>query len=136
MNLRGRFTTAADGSFGFRSVKPAGLPGADRRPGRRAARRAEAAQLRPAHLHFLIYKPGFKTIASQVYDQDDPYLETDSQFGVTKALIGRYVKHDNEPAPGPGVDGAWWSLEHAFMLEPGEARMPAPPISKKVEAGA
>ena len=63
---------------------------------------------RPAHLHFLIFKPGFKTIASQVYTNDDPYLETDSQFGVTKALIGRYVKHAGEPAP--GVEGTWWVL--------------------------
>ena len=46
--------------------------------------------MRPAHLHFLIHKPGFKTIASQVYDPEDPHLETDSQFGVTRALIADY----------------------------------------------
>ena len=28
--------------------------------------------MRPAHLHFLIYKPGFKTHISQVYLPDDP----------------------------------------------------------------
>jgi catechol 1,2-dioxygenase len=91
---------------------------------------------RPAHLHFLIYKSGFKTIASQVYTNDDPYLETDSQFGVTKALIGHYVKHANEPAPAADVSGTWWSLEHVFVVEPGEARRPQPPISKKVAAPA
>jgi hypothetical protein len=112
------------------------LSGADRGAERRAARRAEAPQLRPAHLHFLIFKPGFKTIASQVYTNDDPYLETDSQFGVTKALIGHYVKHEREPAPAPGVAGTWWSLEHVFVVEPGEARLPQPPITKKVEAPA
>jgi catechol 1,2-dioxygenase len=33
------------------------------------------------------------------------------------------------------VAGPWWSLEHTFVVEPGEARLPKPPISKKVEAG-
>ena len=89
---------------------------------------------RPAHLHFLIYRPGYKTIASQVYSSDDPRLETDSQFGVTKALIGDYVRHADEPAPAPDVRGPWYSLEHSFVLEPGESWLPKPPISKKVEA--
>ena len=80
--------------------------------------------LRPAHLHFLIYKPGFKTIASQVYVQDDPYLETDSQFGVTRALIGDYRK---------GADGNF-TLEFTFVVERGEARRPKPPISAKALA--
>ena len=42
------------------------------------------ANMRPAHLHFLIYKPGYKTHISQVYANDDKNLETDAQFGVTK----------------------------------------------------
>ena len=43
--------------------------------------------LRPAHMHFLIHKPGFKTQFSQLYSSDDPNLDTDVQFGVTPALI-------------------------------------------------
>ena len=56
---------------------------------------------RPAHLHTLIYKDGFKTMASQLYSGDDPRLETDAQFGVTRALIAHYRLHQNEPAPRP-----------------------------------
>jgi hydroxyquinol 1,2-dioxygenase len=89
---------------------------------------------RPAHLHFLIYKPGFKTIASQVYPADDPYLETDSQFGVTRALVGDYVLHQNEPAPASGVTGPWYSLAFDFTIEAGEAARPRPPISAKATA--
>ena len=84
MNLRGRFTTAADGSFGFRSVKPAGYPVPTDGPTGALLAAQRRHNMRPAHLHFLIYKPGFKTIASQVYDPEDPHLETDSQFGVTR----------------------------------------------------
>jgi hydroxyquinol 1,2-dioxygenase len=134
MNLRAKFTTEADGSFAFRSVKPAGYPVPTEGPTGVLLRAQRRHNMRPAHLHFLIHKAGFKTIASQIYTNDDPYLETDSQFGVTKALIGNYVKHVNEPAPSAEVSGPWFSLEHSFVLEPGEAWLPKPPISKKVES--
>ena len=58
--------------------------------------------MRPAHMHFLIYKPGFKTQFSQVYSSDDPYLETDVQFGVTQALVGHYVRHEGDAGAGAG----------------------------------
>ena len=61
--------------------------------------------MRPAHLHFLIYKPGYKTHISQVYLPDDPNIETDVQFGVTRRLLGNYVRHENEKPPAPGVKG-------------------------------
>jgi len=135
MNLRGKFTTQADGSFSFRTVKPAGYPVPIDGPTGALLRAQKRHNFRPAHLHFLVYKPGYKTIASQVYTNDDPYLETDSQFGVTRALIGSYVKHVSEPAPAPDVRGPWYSLEHTFVLERGESWLPKPPITKKAEAG-
>src|SRR6185503_8301424 len=123
MNLRGRFTTLADGSFRFTSVKPAGYPVPTEGPTGALLRAQKRHNFRPAHLHFLIHKPGFKTIASQVYDPDDPHLETDSQFAVTKALIGNYVKK-----------GEAYSLEFTFTLETGESWLPKAPITHKVHA--
>ena len=52
----------------------------------------------------MIYKPGFKTQFSQVYSSDDPNLETDVQFGVTRALVGQYVLHEGEAAPAADVE--------------------------------
>jgi catechol 1,2-dioxygenase len=124
MNLRGKFVTGADGSFAFRSVKPAGYPVPTDGPTGALLRAQQRHNMRPAHLHFLIYKPGFKTIASQVYDPDDPNLQTDSQFGVTKALIGNYAKR---------ADGSY-ALEFTFTLEAGEARLPKAPITGKAAA--
>jgi hydroxyquinol 1,2-dioxygenase len=91
--------------------------------------------MRPAHVHFLIYKQGFKTQFSQVYSSDDPNLETDSQFGVTAALVNNYVVHESPPAPAPDVRGRWYSLEQRFVLELGESKLPRPPISRKTGAG-
>lgn len=131
MNLRGIFTTDAAGEFSFRSIKPAGYPIPANGPVGALLRAQRRHNFRPAHLHFLIYKPGFKTIASQIYVPDDPHLNTDSQFGVTRALVGNYVLHENEPAPDPKVSGAWYSLQHTFLLQPGESWLPTPPVSKK-----
>ena len=135
MNLRGRFTTDAQGRIRFRSVKPAGYPIPVNGPvGELLRAQARRHNMRPAHLHFLIHKPGYKTQFSQVYSSDDPHLETDVQFGVTRALIGRYVAHETELAPDSDVEGRWHSLEQRFVIEPGEARWPKPPISGKAGA--
>lgn len=133
MNLRGQFTTDAQGHIAFRSVKPAGYPIPLAGPVGDLLRAQGRHNLRPAHIHFMIYKPGFKTQFSQVYSSDDPNLETDVQFGVTRALIGQYVLHRDEPAPDADVQGPWYSLDHHFVIEPGEARLPRPPITGKAE---
>ncbi|MDR5827659.1 dioxygenase [Caballeronia sp. LP006] len=131
MNLRGKFTTDANGHIAFRSVKPAGYPIPLSGPVGALLRAQGRHNMRPAHIHFMIYKPGFKTQFSQVYSSDDPNLETDVQFGVTRALVGQYVLHDGETAPGADVQGPWYSLDHHFVIEPGEARLPKPPIAGK-----
>ena len=102
MNLRGKFTTDAEGQFWFRSVKPAGYPIPIDGPTGDLLRAGKRHNYRPAHLHFLIFKQGFKTLISQIYSPDDDKLETDCQFGVTRALIGDYVRHDGT-APAPDV---------------------------------
>jgi protocatechuate 3,4-dioxygenase beta subunit len=127
MNLRGKFTTDAQGKFWFRSVKPAGYPIPIDGPVGDLLRAGKRHNYRPAHLHFLILKQGFKTLISQIYSPDDDKLETDSQFGVTRALIGDYVRHDG-PAPAPDVKGEWYSLDQTFVMEPGASRLPKPPI--------
>ncbi len=131
MNLRGKFTTDANGHIAFRSVKPAGYPIPVNGPVGDLLRAQGRHNMRPAHVHFLIAKPGFKTQFSQVYSSDDPNLETDVQFAVTRALIGRYVLHEGAPAPAPDVTGPWYSLEHHFVIEPGVSRLPRPPITGK-----
>lgn len=131
MNLRGKFTTDERGHIVFRTVKPAGYPIPLSGPVGQLLRAQGRHNMRPAHIHFMICKPGYKTQFSQVYSSDDPHLETDVQFGVTRALIGRYVRHDNEPAPVEGIDGTWYSLDHHFTIEPGESKLPNPPITGK-----
>jgi catechol 1,2-dioxygenase len=131
MNLRGKFRTDKEGVFAFRSVKPSGYPIPTNGPVGDLLNALDRHPFRPAHIHTLIHKPGFKTIASQLYSHDDPRLHSDAQFGVTRALVVTYIEHDGQPAPDPDLKGTWHSLEHTFVLERGEAWLPTPPVSKK-----
>jgi hydroxyquinol 1,2-dioxygenase len=135
MNLRGTFTTDAKGHAWFRTVKPSGYPIPVGGPVGALLKAQGRHNLRPAHIHFLITKPGYKAQFSQLYSSDDPNLETDVQFGVTRALVGQYVLHhaDTEAAPDPDVRGAWYSLAHHFVIQPGEPRLPLPPITGKAQ---
>jgi catechol 1,2-dioxygenase len=131
MNLRGTFTADRNGHISFHSVKPAGYPIPIDGPVGDLLRAQGRHNMRPAHLHFLARKDGFKTLITQVYVPDDKYLDNDVQFGVTRRLVGNYVRHENEPPPTPDVTGPWYSLDHEFVMEPGQSRLPKPPITGK-----
>ena len=133
MNLRGKFRTDAEGRIRFRTVRPAGYPIPVDGPVGELIRLQRRHNMRPAHLHFLIYKDGYKTHISQVYVNDDVNLETDVQFGVTRALVGNYVLHEAGQPPAADVQGAWYTLDFTFTLEPGVAKLPRPPITSKAE---
>jgi catechol 1,2-dioxygenase len=128
MNLRGKFTTDAEGRIRFRSVKPAGYPIPTDGVVGRLLEAQRRHPFRPAHVHALIFKEGFKTLTSQVYADDDPKLDSDVQFGVTRALIARFVRHDEPHPADPALQTPWYTLDHTFTMEPGEATLPRPPI--------
>ncbi|MFC5394784.1 dioxygenase [Bosea vestrisii] len=128
MNLRGKFTTDADGRFWFSSVMMVGYPIPTDGVVGRLLKAQDRHPMRPAHLHALIFKPGFKVLISQVYDSNDPHIESDVQFGVTKALLGDFVRHDEPHPVEPGISSPWYSLDYTYVMEPGEAVLPRPPI--------
>jgi hydroxyquinol 1,2-dioxygenase len=130
MNLRGKLTSDENGYIAFRSVKPAGYPIPIDGPVGELLRAQGRHNRRPAHLHFLAHKDGFKTLISQIYVDDDPYLDSDVQFGVTRHLVGEFVRHDGEP-PASDVTGSWYSLNRAFVMEAGDAKLPKAPIGGK-----
>jgi hydroxyquinol 1,2-dioxygenase len=133
MNLRGQFVTDATGHIAFLTVKPSGYPIPVTGPVGDLLRAQGRHNMRPAHIHFLIHKGGYKTQFSQLYSSDDPHLETDVQFGVTRALVGQYVLHQDEVAPDADVQGRWYSLDHHFVIARGDDALPQPPITGKAE---
>jgi hydroxyquinol 1,2-dioxygenase len=127
MNLRARFMTDEHGRFAFETIKPIGYPIPVNGPVGVFLKLQGRHNMRPAHIHFMIRKAGFKTQFSQVYSSDDPNLDTDVQFGVTQRLIGNYELKGEKSNP-------WYSLDYQFVIEAGESKVPKPPITAKSEA--
>ena len=112
MNLRGKFTTDETGTFSFTSIKPAGYPIPTN--GNVVGQLLDAQgrhPFRPAHVHFLMVKPGFKVLISQVFMPDDEHLQDDVQFGVTRNLIGNLVRHDEPRSDHPDLEPPWYWLD-------------------------
>jgi protocatechuate 3,4-dioxygenase beta subunit len=128
MNLRGQFRTEADGRYHFRSVRPAGYPVPMHGPSGELLRAQRRSPFRPAHVHFMISRPGFKTLITQVFVDDAEHLENDVTFAVTPSLIGRFEKHDTLDGAPQGFTAPWYSLVYDLSLARGESRLPTPPI--------
>ncbi|EJC81399.1 protocatechuate 3,4-dioxygenase beta subunit [Rhizobium leguminosarum bv. trifolii WSM2297] len=128
MNLRGKLTTDEEGRFWFRTVKMVGYPIPVDGVVGRLLKAQSRHPYRPAHLHALIFKHGYKTLISQVFDPSDPNIDSDVQFGVTAALTGDFVHHEEPHPTDADVAGPWFSLDYTYVMEPGEAALPRPPI--------
>lgn len=121
MNLRGRFRSDAQGKFHFRSVRPAGYPVPVDGPCGDLLRAQRRHPYRPAHLHFMVSKPGHKVLVTQVFADDDENLFNDVTFSVVESLVGRFQHH------GDGATGHY-TLRYDLVLQAGEMVFPTPPI--------
>jgi hydroxyquinol 1,2-dioxygenase len=93
-DLRGRFYTNDAGMYYLQSILPLGYSIPMDGPVGRLIRAQHRHGMRPAHVHYIISAPGFKSVTTAVYLEDDPYLESDTVFGVTESLVGAVTKQD------------------------------------------
>jgi len=95
MNLRGVFTTDADGLYWFRSAKPRHYPIPDDGPVGKLLDALGRHPYRPAHLHFIVGAEGFQPITTHIFTPDCPYLHSDAVFGVKKSLVADFRSVDD-----------------------------------------
>ena len=117
MNLRGVFTTGADGRYWFKSAKPRYYPIPDDGPVGKMLAALGRHPFRPAHIHFIVGAEGYRPITTHVFDPDDPYLASDAVFGVKESLIVDFTKVD-DPAEVErnGFAGPYWETTCDFVL--------------------
>ncbi len=65
--LRASIACNAAGAYAFTSIMP--------------GRYLQATGLRPAHLHYRVSAPGYRTVVTQIYFQGDPYLQPNDSCG-------------------------------------------------------
>lgn len=128
MNLRGQFRTDAQGRYWFRTVRPAGYPVPTHGPVGDLLRAQRRSPYRPAHIHFMVSAPGYRTLVTQVFADDAEHLENDVTFSVIRSLVATFARHDTPEGAPEGFAAPWYSLAYDFCLTPGESRLPIPPI--------
>lgn len=119
MNLRGLFTTGADGRFFFRTVKPASYPIPTDGPVGKLLLAMGRHPMRPAHIHFIVGAPGFEPVTTHMFVAGDQYLDSDAVFGVRDSLIVDFVPTDDAgTASRLGLGNPYYAATHDFVLVP------------------
>jgi catechol 1,2-dioxygenase len=110
-NLRGRFVTESDGSFEFWTVKPVSYPIPVDGPVGELLAATNRSNMRPAHLHVIASANGYRTVVTELYTDDDEYLDRDAVFGVKGSLVVHYERVTG--------DRPHWELRRDLVLTPG-----------------
>ncbi|GAC1346401.1 MAG: intradiol ring-cleavage dioxygenase [Acetobacteraceae bacterium] len=100
MDTRGNFRADAQGRFHFRTVMPVGYEIPMDGPVGGLVRAQHRHGCRPAHIHVLIGAPGYRELVTALYLAGDPYIDSDTVFGVSAALVVRPVADPAAPIPG------------------------------------
>jgi len=123
-SFHGKFTVEPDGSYQFTTVKPVPYTVPTDGPVGTILNATGRHPWRPSHLHYIVEAAGFKPLVTEVFPDDDPYLDQDTVFGVRDDLVIHYEAKNAEDFPSEGlqlsgkVDGEWLLAEFDIVLVP------------------
>src|SRR5256884_5856853 len=85
-------------------------------------KRTKISHMRPAHVHFQVDAPGFDSVVTHLFQNGDPYIETDVVYGVKKELIVDFErKPPGRAPPGENVATAFPAVKYDFVLKQAQA---------------
>ena len=104
-NLRCQLKVDAQGCFTLRTIRPRPyqIP-TDGPVWLDLVGPAGRSAWRPAHVHLIVSAPGYRTLVTELFDADDPYLDSDAVFGVRDALVQRYQTFADADVPVMQID--------------------------------
>jgi len=120
LHLRGQFRTGEDGGFLIRTVRPVYYAIPTDGPVGRMLTATNRHPWRPAHIHFVVSAEGYEPVTTHIFDDTDPYLESDTVFAVKDSLTCTFVRHDRdeEEAARLGVEPPFCTAQFDFVLKP------------------
>lgn len=90
-SFHGIQTTGVDGRYAFTTVRPVEYTVPTDGPVGDILRATGRHPWRPSHLHFIVKAKGFRSLVTEVFPEDDPYLDEDTVFGVREDLVMSYA---------------------------------------------
>ena len=96
---RGKFTTVADGRYGFKTIKPVSYPVPTDGPVGKMLLGMGRHPYRPAHVHVIATAPGYDRVATHLFVEGDEYLDSDAVFGVKRSLVVNFKPRPAGLAP-------------------------------------
>jgi hydroxyquinol 1,2-dioxygenase len=128
-HLRGRFHTRADGSYAFLAVRPVPYTIPDDGPVGEMLQASGRHPWRPAHIHLIARAPGYRTLATHIFDASSEYLDSDAVFAVKPSLLREFVAHEpGGPGAPEGVETRWFTVDNDIVLaRDSDAREPLDP---------
>lgn len=109
-NLRRRMKTDANGGYAFTTVRPAPYTVPEDGPVGEMLRAADRRPWRPAHYHFSVSAEGSRPLVTEIFHDDDPYIDNDPVFGVREELVVH-------PVMATGLSGVPYPLAAADRLK-------------------
>ena len=94
-NMRGIFTTDAEGNYTFVTEKPLSYSIPTDGPVGDLLRTSSRHGMRPAHIHFIVSADGYESLTTHVFSDGDEYLDSDAVFATKSSLIGYYSESDD-----------------------------------------
>ena len=85
--LRARFRTDENGRLRFRTIVPSAYPIPADGPVGQMLDAVGRHPYRAPHVHFMIAKPGYRTLITQLFVAGGDYLDSDTVFGVKDGLV-------------------------------------------------
>lgn len=96
------FTTGEDGYYSFTTVRPVSYTVPTDGPVGEILDATGRHPWRPSHLHYIIKAQGYRSLVTEVFPDNDPYLDQDTVFGVRDDLVMHYVAKGAESFPEEG----------------------------------
>ena len=116
---RGHLYSDKEGYYYFWTVRPEAYPIPDDGPVGKLLDAANRSPMRPAHVHFMVKVPGYKTLITHVFKEGERYLDSDAVFGVKRSLISNFERHEPGIAPdGKKMDVPFYTMRYDFILAP------------------
>lgn len=117
-NLRCRMHADADGNYALVTIKPRYYSVPDDGPVGDLLRGSARHAWRPSHFHVLVTAPGYKRLVTEVFPEDDPYIDGDAVFGVRRTLVAHFERHDGAAAAAPyEVEAPFSEVSFDFRLD-------------------